>query len=72
MFGTTELRASPCAPQKVDPVLIARFRPDMIGCFWPVFFFADHRRNQLDVERAVVDTRRFMATRSSPTRAAWT
>ena len=31
-----------CAPQKVDPALIARFRPDMVGCFWPVFFFADH------------------------------
>ena len=26
-----------CAPQKVDPVLIARFRPAMIGrCFAPV------------------------------------
>ena len=31
-----------CAPQKVYPVLIARFRPDKVGCFWPVFFFADH------------------------------
>ena len=27
-----------CAPQKVYPVLIARFRPDMVGCFWPVSF----------------------------------
>ena len=33
-----------CAPQKVYPVLIARFRPTMVGCFWPVFFFADHSR----------------------------
>ena len=35
--------ATPCAPQKVDPALIARFRHAMVGCFWPVFFFADHR-----------------------------
>ena len=35
-----------CAPQKVYPVLIARFRPTMVGCFWPVFFFADHRLRQ--------------------------
>ena len=27
----------------LDPALIARFRPAMFGCFWPVFFFADHR-----------------------------
>ena len=32
-----------CAPQKVDPALIARVRPTIVGCFWPVFFFADHR-----------------------------
>ena len=32
-----------CAPQKVDPALIARFRHAMVGCFWPIFFFADHR-----------------------------
>ncbi len=32
------------APQKVDPALIARARPTIVGCFWPVFFFADHRR----------------------------
>ena len=25
-----------CAPQKVDPALIARFRPAMLGCFVPV------------------------------------
>ena len=31
-----------CAPQKVYPVLIARFKPAMVGCFWPFFFFADH------------------------------
>ena len=31
-----------CAPQKVDPALIARVRPTIVGCFWPVFFFADH------------------------------
>ena len=28
---------------KVDPALIACFRPAMVGCFWPIFFFADHR-----------------------------
>ena len=33
-----------CAPQKVDPALIARFRPAKVGCFWPIFFFADHNR----------------------------
>ena len=33
---------SRCAPQKVDPALIARFRPAMVGCFQPIFFFADH------------------------------
>ena len=27
-----------CAPQKVDPALIARVRPTIVGCFWPVFF----------------------------------
>ena len=26
-----------CAPQKVDPALIARVRPTIVGCFWPVF-----------------------------------
>ena len=31
-----------CAPQKIDPALIARFRPATFGCFWPIFFFADH------------------------------
>ena len=30
--------ATACAPQKVDPALIARFRPAMVGCFWPIFF----------------------------------
>ena len=25
-----------CAPQKVDPVLIMRFRPAMLGCFAPI------------------------------------
>ena len=34
---------SRCAPQKVDPALIARFRPATVGCFQPIFFFADHR-----------------------------
>ena len=33
-----------CALQKVDPALIARFRPAVVGCFWPIFFFADHSR----------------------------
>ena len=32
-----------CAPQKVDPALIARCRPAMVGCFQPIFFFTDHR-----------------------------
>ena len=27
---------APCAPQKVDPGLIARFGPAMLGCFVPV------------------------------------
>ena len=36
-------RCDGCAPQKVDPALIARVRPTIVGCFWPVFFFADHR-----------------------------
>ena len=31
-----------CAPQKVDPALIPQVRPTIVGCFWPVFFFADH------------------------------
>ena len=31
-----------CAPQKVHPALIARFRLATVGCFWPIFFFADH------------------------------
>ena len=38
---------SSCALQKVDPALIARFRPDMVGCFWSVFFFADHGLNRM-------------------------
>ena len=28
--------------QKVHPALIARFRLAMVGCFWPIFFFADY------------------------------
>ena len=32
-----------CAPQKVYPALIARVRPTIVDCFWPVFFFADHK-----------------------------
>ena len=32
-----------CVPQKIDPALIARSRPAMFGCFWPIFFFAEHR-----------------------------
>ena len=45
--GSEELarKFEPCAPQKADPALIARFRPAMLGCFWPVFFFADHNRS---------------------------
>ena len=27
-----------CGPQKVYPALIARFRPAMVHCFWPIFF----------------------------------
>ena len=32
-------------------MLIARFRPNMVGCFWPVFFFADHRFKKAWQER---------------------
>ena len=39
----TRVKVSTCAPQKVYPALIARFRLAMAGCFWPIFFFADHR-----------------------------
>ena len=39
-----------CAPQKVDPALIARVRPTIAGCFWPVFFFCG---SQLFGERVV-------------------
>ena len=35
-------KLDPCAPQKVYPALIARFRPAMVGCFLSIFFFADH------------------------------
>ena len=38
------LRSAGCAPQKVDPALIARVRPTIVGCFWPGFFFADHKQ----------------------------
>ena len=31
-----------CAPHKIDPALIARSRPAIFGCFWPIFFFAEH------------------------------
>ena len=37
------MTSNTCAPQKVYPALIAQFRPAMLGRFWPVFFFADHR-----------------------------
>ena len=37
--------------QKIDPALIARFRPAMFGCFWPIFFFADHRCRERRGER---------------------
>ena len=30
------LQFSGCAPQEIDPALIARFRPAMIGCFAPI------------------------------------
>ena len=43
MFVTTSDFINACAPQKIDPALIARFRPAMFSCFWPIFFFADHR-----------------------------
>ena len=33
--GQTRPSCSGCAPQKVDPALIARFRPAMFGCFVP-------------------------------------
>ena len=38
-----------CAPQKVDPALIPQVRPTIVGCFWPVFFFADHRGSALRI-----------------------
>ena len=44
-----------CAPQKVYPVLIGRFRPATVGCFWPVFFFADHRRGGTQIQLALVE-----------------
>ena len=44
-------RTFACAPQKVDPALIACFRPGMIGCFWPVFFFADHVPGRVTLRR---------------------
>ena len=31
-----EDRKDACAPQKIDPALIARFRAAMLGCFVPV------------------------------------
>ena len=40
--------AKTCAPQKVYPALIARLRPAVVGCFWPIFFIADHNRCGLD------------------------
>ena len=30
-----------CSAQ-IDPALIARSRPAIFGCFWPIFFFAEH------------------------------
>ena len=44
-----------CAPQKVYQALIARFRLAMVGCFWPFFFFADHRGRRGCVVFAIVD-----------------
>ncbi len=41
-FGTGR-EWNPCAPQKIDPALIARSTPSTFDCFWLIFFFADHR-----------------------------
>ncbi len=30
--------------KKSIPALIAQVRPTIVGCFWPVFFFADHNQ----------------------------
>ena len=40
-----------CAPQKVDPALTARFRFAMVGCFWPIFFFADHNGSTMSTSK---------------------
>ncbi len=42
-FGNgSQVTSAGCAPQKVHPALIACFRLATVGCFWPIFFFADH------------------------------
>ena len=48
-----------CAPQKVDPALIARVRPTIVGCFWPVFFFAGHNSHR---KRGETDRPRLRST----------
>ena len=42
-----------CAPQKVHPALIGRFRPAMVGCFWPIFSFADHIPRRVTLRPAI-------------------
>ena len=49
------------APQKVYPVLIARFRPAMVGRFRPVFFFADHTLIRSVQERVLREIRTLRA-----------
>ena len=46
--------ADSCAPQKIDPALIARSRPATFDCFWLIFFFADHSGPE-DVEFATLE-----------------
>ena len=48
-----------CAPQKVDPALIAPVRPTIVGCFWPVFFFAGHNSHR---KRGETDRPRLRST----------
>ena len=40
--------------KKSDPALIARFRPAMVGCFCPIFFFADHNLPTNSFRRSLV------------------
>ena len=49
----SEFTVHTCAPQKVHPALIGRFRPAMVGCFWPIFSFADHIPRRVTLRPAI-------------------